>query len=119
MAMDDASRIRLQLAKSYKAAPFLQSAHVAGNAIFLKVGIETELVFRRQNAIPDPALKVIRGARIDVILSIIVRGFASANNAGEIVRAKIVVARLHRGRNLVIRLGDDVRKAANLRGIVM
>src|SRR6185437_8451916 len=93
-------------------------AGTARNLKALRIGEDRRIVVGLENALVAPLTKVSRRACVDVVHARLIKEFRQPeDNAHEVVGASSVVDLLHRGRDLVVRLGDDVFDA-NSGGIV-
>jgi len=106
---DHAAIVGLELAQRDETSPLQTLLRRARDGKFLGVGIEHGVGVLEEDGVLAPLGKHRRGAAIDVLA--VIAGFAlPQNDAHQVVRTGRVIALLHLRRDLVVRLGDDIRQ---------
>ena len=119
MAMHQVRGIILKMKKRDKAAPLFALRRLARSGIFLVIGKDRRRRVRCQRSGANPFFEIIRRTRVYVRTRFVARLLRPANDVREIVRARLEVPRLHRGRDLVVRLRDQAPQVARDRRVVV
>jgi hypothetical protein len=120
VAKDDVLAVVVELAEGDESAALEHDSRGAGELEALRVGEDAGLFFADEDAACAPCGEVSRGPGVDGLLT----GLGAVKELGQtkddahqVVRTALVVGLLHRRRDLVVGLGDDVFDA-DQRGVV-
>ena len=86
---------------------------------FLKVGVECFLRLLLEYASGDPVVQVRGRPGVDIVQVTVGRLSFSLDDAGEVVGAGFVIALLHLGRDLVVRLRDEILRRTGLGSVAI
>jgi len=110
MRKDDSLGIVIKLAEGDKTAPLFDDS-CAGYLEALGVGVDGGRFFLGEDAEFLPRFEVARRARIDAFATVGIEEFGQPeDDAHHVAGTAPVIAKLHGGRDLVVRLSDDIFK---------